>query len=922
MAHRSRALPRLSSPAAVSEVEPKAARFTGAAVERERPRRTREFGECGELMRWLGSLMAALSLVFVAPAQAAPSLIEGSWASQDGREVTVSAEAPNRFVGTITKEGSAQCARPVGYQLWTAIVPTGPTSFTGQWGWTTSGTCDDLGPWPATFEIVGSLAQTMNACTSYQGRAPVCTPFQRAGTGAPVEQSPIDCSGAAHPYSEQRVGNAIAVGCFRATGPSRFETTGSARIGGITVAPSAGSGRLTIDTAAHSIAASGMRASLDGPGGRLPDFDPSGLPIRRREGALPVGALPKLAGIPLRSHKLAWANGGQSSKLTAGVSWANLPKVLREKIASKVGFGKTPIGDGSLTVTLDNRAGFSLTAVDVKLSDLAIPTRIVPWTLKSVQAKLEQPAPPAPALRWRLQGTLETRAGCPSRPGDRFKCLDVTGVLFLADNGIVGGGAGIDNLDIPLGNLPIKFQGASAELVLDPAPGLAVTGTATVGAPLRGVPRDDLIKMDATLAVQSLATTGENPCATPAKLSGTGTMPPLEVGGGKAKVVTKLCLDLLGTRPAVTEVATNFEAILPFNLASFRGSAGGWYTENAFSISGNGSVTVRRFTAASGSYVISNIAAAACGEVSFVQLGGVWYWGGPGRKLDTCDLTAFTPARQRAGGARASGPSPSTVLVPPRQRAFAIRVLGDGGSPGVRLLGPGGAIADATGAEPVVGKDLITDRDEDDDATTLILHRPAGGAWRIEADRRVTGVQTARVKPKLRIRARVRGTGKTRRLTWRLTPRAGERVRFIERSGGRVRTLKVTRRRSGSVRFRPVRSRSRRARIIATVVDRGVPIKQLTVARFRAPRLARPARPRAVRVRRAGNTLRISWRRTRTTTLVTIRHGRLGGTTVAAPGRHRIVVPGIRRRQHVVVAVQALAADGRRSPRVVKRLRR
>jgi hypothetical protein len=241
----------------------------------------------------------------------------------------------------------------------------------------------------------------------------------------------------------------------------------------------------------------------------------------------------------------------------------------------------------------------------------------------------------------------------------------------------------------------------------------------------------------------------------------------------------------------------------------------------------------------------------------------------------------------------------------------------------VRLLGPGGAIADATGAEPVVGKDLITDRDEDDHATTLILRRPAGGMWTIEADRRVTGVQTARVKPKLRIRARVRGKGKTRRLTWRLTPRAGERVRFIERSGGRVRTLKATRRRSGSVRFRPVRSRSRRGRIIATVVDRGVPIKQLTVARFRAPRLAGPARPRAVRVRRAGgSTVRVSWRRTRATTLVTIRHGRLGGTTVAAPGRHRIVVRGSRRRQRVVVTVRALAADGRRSARVVKRLRR
>ena len=52
-----------------------------------------------------------------------------------------------------------------------------------------------------------------------------------------------------------------------------------------------------------------------------------------------------------------------------------------------------------------------------------------------------------------------------------------------------------------------------------------------------------------------------------------------------------------------------------------------------------------------------------------------------------------------------------------------------------------------------------------------------------------------------------------------------------------------------------------------------------------------------------------------------MRHGRLGGTTVVAAGRHRITRRGIRHGEPVRVTLRAVTADGRRSRPVTRRLR-
>ena len=775
-------------------------------------------------------------------------------------------------------------------------------------------TCALTGYFPATF-VVDSRAQSMEVCTTNPDAGEVCRTYTRAAP--PPSGSPITCAASGPAFSEPRVGRAVAAGCWDTVSPGVYATTQTARIGGFTVSPAGAGARLVIDTGAKRVRATGpMRASIDGPAGALPDFDPADLPVARREDALPRAALPSLAGVPLGGgSRVEWTADGQGAQLKGGVSWANLPAALRDRVARRIGLGKLPKGDGSLTLKLDNRAGFSVGAVEAKLSDLAFPTPFLPLALKSVSARLEQPDPNAPALRWRLEGQLETPIGCARRPGEEVSCLEVRAIVYLTGDGPVGGGVGVDNLDVPIGGTPLKLQGLAGEIVFRPSPGVALSGNGTLGGRIRGEDRGELFNLSATLAFLSLATQGQDPCGTPVKLSGTASLPALEAAGGRAELGLKLCFTGFGRPIALTELGASLDVGLPADLASFRGTANGWYSPHAFSITGTTAVNIRRYPAAGGSFVLSDVAAAACAKVGWIEVGAVWRWHGLGQAWNSCDLSAFTPQRPRAAQA-----GPLAVRVPPGQRAFAIRVRGTGSAPAIRLTGPGGEAVDTAGPVPVVTDRLIADRDDARAVTTVVLRRPRPGVWRIASPQPVAGVATARAKPRLRLRARVRGTGARRRLSWRLTRRAGERVRFVDRTDGVARTIVSTRRHAGSVAFRPVRARSRRHAVVAVVVADGVPIKQLRLDRFAAARAAiRP--PGQVRARRSGRAVRIRWRRSRATTLVSVRHGRLGGTAVVAPGRHAITRRGLRRGEAVRVTLRSVSADGRRSRPVTRRLR-
>ena len=163
-------------------------------------------------------------------------------------------------------------------------------------------------------------------------------------------------------------------------------------------------------------------------------------------------------------------------------------------------------------------------------------------------------------------------------------------------------------------------------------------------------------------------------------------------------------------------------------------------------------------------------------------------------------------------------------------------------------------------------------------------------------------------------------------LSWSVRPIPGQRVAFVERGGGVARTIVTTSRRRGSVRFRPGRGLGGRRHIIALVLQRGLPRRQLTVAGFGAA-AARVRAPRRVRARSGRRGLTISWRRSAGATgydvRLTLRDGRRL-LRIVGPRSRSVRFGGVARRARgrVAVVARGIANDEAPAARATLRPRR
>lgn len=193
-----------------------------------------------------------------------------------------------------------------------------------------------------------------------------------------------------------------------------------------------------------------------------------------------------------------------------------------------------------------------------------------------------------------------------------------------------------------------------------------------------------------------------------------------------------------------------------------------------------------------------------------------------------------------------------------------IIVKGRGGAPRVAVRGPGGAgLEDPSDQRPAVSVPIVISPLPRTDETVIALNHPRGGRWRVFAlpgSAAITAVEHLDGLPSARVSARVLGRGRRRALLYRVRPRDGQRVEFIERSGQVYHPLGVARAARGRLRFQAADGPGGRRRILALITLAGVPAQQLTVATFTAPPRERPGRVRRLRVRRtADGALRISW---------------------------------------------------------------
>ena len=111
------------------------------------------------------------------------------------------------------------------------------------------------------------------------------------------------------------------------------------------------------------------------------------------------------------------------------------------------------------------------------------------------------------------------------------------------------------------------------------------------------------------------------------------------------------------------------------------------------------------------------------------------------------------------------------------------------------------------------------------------------------------------------VKANVAGKGRNRKLAFRVSAAAGQRVTFAEEAKGVYRELGSSAKARGVLAFHPAQGPGGKRRIVAIVERGGVPVTSIAVAGYKAPPQRRPARPHRVRLKRRGSRLLVGWSR-------------------------------------------------------------
>jgi PKD repeat protein len=304
---------------------------------------------------------------------------------------------------------------------------------------------------------------------------------------------------------------------------------------------------------------------------------------------------------------------------------------------------------------------------------------------------------------------------------------------------------------------------------------------------------------------------------------------------------------------------------------------------------------------------------------------GIGYkWGdsSPDLYFSGCSLG---PYRAQINRATAAQTGERSIDIAEGLPGAAIAAVGRDAAPKITLIGPKGErITTPDDLMPVDQRPFFVLKDPRAKLTQVAITKPSPGRWRViteEGSSPVTSLKVANGLEAPDVHARVTGSGHRRALVYRVDPRRGQKVRFMERgpsTGGRIGVAKGAR---GRIRFSPADGAAESREIVALVEQDGMPRDQIAVARYAAPSAARPAKPRGVRIARRGSTLRVGWKRDgapRHVVAVTLSNGR---RVVEQVSGRRHVVRGVRRGLRGRATVRAIGANGMLGPVGRARLR-
>jgi hypothetical protein len=327
------------------------------------------------------------------------------------------------------------------------------------------------------------------------------------------------------------------------------------------------------------------------------------------------------------------------------------------------------------------------------------------------------------------------------------------------------------------------------------------------------------------------------------------------------------------------------------------------------------------------------IAYSACAPIALSlytgRIGFGLRWARQTRKFEYTFMRAcdFGDWHAAAGGARAAGAGDG-VRIEGSPAAEMVALKGDAAAPSVVLTGPGGRRVDASGQQPQDGDGIVRGDNyavvasDANDTTYVVLAKPPAGQWKVEekpGSAPVTAIRTADALPKPGVSAKLRHAhGGGWALDYRVRSVAGQKVSFVEDGRNVNRVIGVAHGRRGTIRFRPSFGPGGPRRIVADVVQDGLPRTKLTVARFHAPAPRLPGRPGKVRLRRRGERLTITWGPAKRANGYSVRvrmpDGRRLEFNRSAHQRRRVAVGGLFRAAGASVEVRALRRDGRAGP--------
>jgi hypothetical protein len=271
-------------------------------------------------------------------------------------------------------------------------------------------------------------------------------------------------------------------------------------------------------------------------------------------------------------------------------------------------------------------------------------------------------------------------------------------------------------------------------------------------------------------------------------------------------------------------------------------------------------------------------------------------------------------ARPASVRARASG-FEQAIDLPSGLPGAVIVAEGKDAPPKITLVGPNGErITTPDDMKAVQRKPFLLIKNRPGRITQIAIGKPAGGRWQVvveDGSSEVVSIRSAQGLPEPEVHARVVGRGHKRAIAYRIEPRAGQQVSFVERGASAGAILGRATGSRGRVRFSPADGEAEGRRIVAIVTQDGQVRDELTVAHYQAPVPKRPARPRSLRVARRGTTLRLAWRSARPadTHEVRVRLGD-GRRLFFRTRRHTLAVRGVRRGVRAAVSVRGVLDSG------------